>query len=415
MHRLGNLAHLPAALTPSLAASAASSVASSLSAIPASNTLSSNISSNADPWAALHVHVLPLFNGEPLRIPIEDLNVLVQRHIQSVMSAPHKAIATLENDVSELISSGMVTLKAKLVDIKDDKLVSRIVETWGFFWDQVLTYVEGVLLPIQIDPLLLNLYRTPKTHRPSSPTLGTTKGPMSAPINPAVQISTAQIDIRSVALCSFRDRVILPFVNRLSACLSGSQRQDSFHEQGSYQQPRLQQMLLVLASQSRRHPPVFSLTAPIPDPTPGEAAVNVLLRLVRSPSAQAQIYRRKTIHAPTFFSSGQPRDRRGRIAQKTRNDPVPVTFQVGEDDGATPRNAPPPIDVDREREREILEALRSPEVDHQVPNPDHAGGWGLGAGQEDGSDEDDDEEVWATVEKMVGLNSNANARTGARQ
>lgn len=176
------------------------------------------------------------------------------------MSAPHKAIATLENDVSELISSGMVTLKAKLVDIKDDKLVSRIVETWGFFWDQVLTYVEGVshlyislhlpsltihvqvLLPIQIDPLLLNLYRTPKTHRPSSPTLGTTKGPMSAPINPAVQISTAQIDIRSVALCSFRDRVILPFVNRLSACLSGSQRQDSFHEQGSYQQPRLQQM-----------------------------------------------------------------------------------------------------------------------------------------------------------------------------
>lgn len=143
--------------------------------------------------------------------------------------------------------------------------------------------------------------------------------------------------------------------------------------------------------------------------------MNVLLRLVRSPSAQAQIYRRKTIHAPTFFSSGQPRDRRGRIAQKTRNDPVPVTFQVGEDDGATPRNAPPPIDVDREREREILEALRSPEVDHQVPNPDHAGGWGLGAGQEDGSDEDDDEEVWATVEKMVGLNSNANARTGARQ
>lgn len=26
--------------------------------------------SSSDPWGALHVHVLPLFNGEPLRIPM---------------------------------------------------------------------------------------------------------------------------------------------------------------------------------------------------------------------------------------------------------------------------------------------------------------------------------------------------------
>lgn len=26
--------------------------------------------SSGDPWGALHVHVLPLFNGEPLRIPM---------------------------------------------------------------------------------------------------------------------------------------------------------------------------------------------------------------------------------------------------------------------------------------------------------------------------------------------------------
>ena len=38
----------------------------------------------------------------------------------------------------------MVTLNAKLTGIDDDKLVSRVVEIWGFFWDQVLPYVEGV-------------------------------------------------------------------------------------------------------------------------------------------------------------------------------------------------------------------------------------------------------------------------------
>ncbi|KIY44556.1 HbrB-like protein, partial [Fistulina hepatica ATCC 64428] len=98
-----------------------------------------------NPWGALHVHVLPLFNGEPLRIPIEDLNVLVKRHIQAVVSAaPQKALATLDNDAAELIASGMVTLNSKLVGIDDSRLLSKVVEKWGFFWDQVLPYVEGV-------------------------------------------------------------------------------------------------------------------------------------------------------------------------------------------------------------------------------------------------------------------------------
>jgi len=71
--------------------------------------------------------------------------VLVKRHIQFVVSSfPSKALATLENDASELIASGMVTLNAKLSGIDDEKLVARVVEVWGFFWDQVLTYLEGV-------------------------------------------------------------------------------------------------------------------------------------------------------------------------------------------------------------------------------------------------------------------------------
>jgi hypothetical protein len=71
--------------------------------------------------------------------------VLVKRHIQSVVSSfPSKALATLQSDVTELIASGMVTLNAKLMGIDDEKLVGRVVEIWGFFWDQVLTYVEGV-------------------------------------------------------------------------------------------------------------------------------------------------------------------------------------------------------------------------------------------------------------------------------
>lgn len=75
----------------------------------------------------------------------EDLNILVKRHIQAaVAAAPSRALATLENDAAELIAQGMVTLNAKLKGVEDEKLVARVVEIWGFFWDQVLTYLEGV-------------------------------------------------------------------------------------------------------------------------------------------------------------------------------------------------------------------------------------------------------------------------------
>jgi hypothetical protein len=77
----------------------------------------------------------------------EDLNLLVKRHIQTIVSQSlAKALSTLESDASELIASGMVTLNAKLVGLEDDKLLGRVVEIWGFFWDQVLPYVEGVSL-----------------------------------------------------------------------------------------------------------------------------------------------------------------------------------------------------------------------------------------------------------------------------
>lgn len=69
----------------------------------------------------------------------------MKRHIETVVSsAPNKALATLENDTSELIAQGMVTFNAKLKGVEDEKLVARVIEIWGFFWDQVLTYLEGV-------------------------------------------------------------------------------------------------------------------------------------------------------------------------------------------------------------------------------------------------------------------------------
>ncbi|TBU22984.1 HbrB-like-domain-containing protein [Dichomitus squalens] len=312
MHRLGNLAHLPSLGAPSLTLSTAPS-SLSLNMAPASAPSINATLSGESPWASLHVLILPLFNREQLRVQIEDLNQLVKRHISTVVSmAPGKAVATLEHDTFDLIATGMVTLNSKLSGVEDDKLVPRVVELWTFFWTQVLPYLEGALLPLQIDPILSSLYRQPKSLRPSSPTTSTQNGKASTS-NLLFQSSPSPIDVRALALVSFRDRIILPLFPRLYARLTMSKDENSFGPES--QQARLQQMLLVLVSQRSQRLVSLSLTAPPPQPSTGEAAIARLLRALHAPLPR-QARPAGGAGAPSFLSAGLPRDRRGRIAQK---------------------------------------------------------------------------------------------------
>ncbi|KIK59751.1 hypothetical protein GYMLUDRAFT_44200 [Collybiopsis luxurians FD-317 M1] len=269
----------------------------------------------------------------------------------------------------------MVTLNAKLSGIEDEKLISRVVELWGFFWDQVLTYVEGVLLPLQTDPLLASLYRAPK--RPSSPSRQPSKKPSisSSLALTGHGISPYHIDVRTVALRSFRDKVIVPLHSRLYSRLSAiSNPNKNAHEIIQETPPRMQQMLLVLSAQSRPRPQTLSLSgvsggSNILHQSSGEAAISDLLRIVRSASrihhqssfgnrsrpggsgngkhlpGSTSISSPSSRHhhpgfnkfnnrigmsggtavlpgttsdprAPNFLSGGTPRDRRGRVAGK---------------------------------------------------------------------------------------------------
>ena len=119
---------------------------------------------------------------------------------------------------------------------------------------------------------------------------------------------------------------------------------------------------------------------------------------------------------PTFLSGGIPRDRRGRIAQKGK---IPPTSHDQRNDvfgEETPRKGPVSyiIEMEREHEREMLEALRfvigicraftlllifsmscrSPDIE-LVADRGSIGGWGLGGGHEEntrlGQEEEEDE------------------------
>jgi len=204
--------------------------------------------------------------------------------------------------------------------------------------------------------------------------------------------TSSHIDVRTLALRSFRDKIILPIAQLLNTRLSVLKQEGLSPESHTY--PRLQQMLLVLVSQGRQ-PTAASLATPTPTPSQGELAVQHLLKVVRSGASGARLSGPRGAYATrtlSFLSGNVPRDRRGRIAHRPGPLSLDETGSDLEDDNVTPRlglghNAEV---CARERERELLESLRSPDP----PEARQSGGWGLGAWDESISarEKDDDDE-----------------------
>ncbi|ORX93589.1 HbrB-domain-containing protein [Basidiobolus meristosporus CBS 931.73] len=180
--------NLPNMSTTSLAMSSSLAISKSLMSLDA-RTMSREMSLSGDAyvqddkWQTLCVKVLPLFNGEGLKGYVEDLNELVRGCLND------KALATLAEDIEHLLGDGMLTLNVKLIGVNDEKLVSRLVELWSFFFGTVLPYFESVFLPLQTE---VKKYQLP----------------------------TVTVNVRNMALSSFRDHVIIPMVDRLEGVFS---------------------------------------------------------------------------------------------------------------------------------------------------------------------------------------------------
>ncbi|KAG9123498.1 hypothetical protein FRC07_014869 [Ceratobasidium sp. 392] len=366
MDRLGLSSAVPSANASSL------SLPLSNATLPTMATVSSAATPDTAPYQQLHVHVLPLFNSENLKVPIEDLNNLVRQHIQTVISrAPSRALAALEQDVRELVNTGMMTLNGKLAGLEEETLLTRVVQVWGQFWEQVLPYLEGVFLPLQTEKILQNLSKNPKPMRPGSPGSPSHDIPGVVPL-----VGCLTINVRSVVLQSFRDSIIAPIWQKLyEQFLSMGKDVEAGMALGD-RYSRLQQMLLVLSSASPRS---ISLTQPPTPVSQGEEAVTHLLRAILRVRAQAysgsgtQVQRFPPAPILGFggASTGSgaagmlfgatPRDRRGRIA---RRDVSYRDMNVFEEDGDGDifGKEEPDVKSERQMEREFLEALKSPVI-----------------------------------------------------
>ncbi|MCJ1472039.1 hypothetical protein MMC13_000684 [Lambiella insularis] len=160
-----------------------------------------------DAWDFLKAKLLIIFEGEELRMPVEDLNRLVSVHIQRCVQK--RAPMVITEDLRDLLQTGFLSLEQTLRGIPDDRLVPYLVDMWLFVLGTILPYMQAVFLPLDLE---FKGHGTIMTAREAADFWGFAPDPVEASDN--------EFDVRRIVLVSYRDNVILPRHDALKANFS---------------------------------------------------------------------------------------------------------------------------------------------------------------------------------------------------
>lgn len=161
-----------------------------------------------DAWDFLRAKLLIIFEGEQLRMPVEDLNRLVSIHIQQCILKRKPGVIT--EDVQDLCRTGFFSLDHTLRGVPDSRLVPHLARLWMFVYGKVLPYMQAVFLPLDLEfkghgPLM--------TNQEAAEFWG-------ADLDLANDAFSNELDVRRIVLIAYRDNVILPRHDSLKAIFS---------------------------------------------------------------------------------------------------------------------------------------------------------------------------------------------------
>lgn len=161
-----------------------------------------------DAWDFLKAKLLIIFEGEELRMPIEDLNRLVSEHIQRCIL---KRIPTIIiEDLRDLLQTGFQSLDQTLRGIPDHRLVPFLVDTWRFVFGTILPYMQAVFLPLDLE---FKGHGHLMTAQEAAEFWGANPDAMDNAFG-------NEFDVRRIVLISYRDNIILPRHDSLKAIFS---------------------------------------------------------------------------------------------------------------------------------------------------------------------------------------------------
>ncbi|KAI5296327.1 hypothetical protein KEM52_004009 [Ascosphaera acerosa] len=198
-----------------------------------------------DAWDFLKAKLLVLFEGEFIRVALEDLNRLVSIHLQCCVQA--RRPGSVIDDVRELLQTGFESLSHSLGEMQEDcfatrdrdRAMPRLSQIWTLVFGTVLPFLQAVFLPLDVEfkghgRILPSQQAREIWAAKTADLTDISRRPPSAPANPVTPGTKSSIDtdrlsvtpnlptgdeltIRSLVLIYFRDVVIL---SRYDALLS---------------------------------------------------------------------------------------------------------------------------------------------------------------------------------------------------
>jgi hypothetical protein len=179
-----------------------------------------------DAWDFLKAKILVVFEGEDVRIPVEDLNKLVTTHIQQCIHKRDPSI--IVGDLEDLLRTGFLSLNHTIRSVPDDRLVPYLVSMWMQVFGTILPFMQAVFLPLDLEfKGRGSILSSPKLaaefwgNLPSADTGSVFSGSASLggefdSIVPAGE----ELEVRRIVLIAFRDTVIVPRFDMLKTTFS---------------------------------------------------------------------------------------------------------------------------------------------------------------------------------------------------
>ncbi|KAI5855535.1 HbrB-like protein [Durotheca rogersii] len=170
-----------------------------------------------DAWPYLRGKLLVIFEGEDLRLPVEDFNRVVVMHIQHCIQ--RRSAYIIIDDLRDLLSTGFSSLDHTLRKTPEDRLIPALVELWIFTFTSILPYIQAVFLPLDLEFSGSGSLLTPEKARDFwGGVVASSPGPN--PEQPHVSPASAVLDVRRLVLIAYRDHLIIPRYEKLKTIFS---------------------------------------------------------------------------------------------------------------------------------------------------------------------------------------------------
>jgi HbrB-like len=176
-----------------------------------------------DAWDFLKAKILVIFEGEDVRVAVEDLNKLVTIYIQRCVQRHQPS--TITEDLDDLFQTGFLSLNHTIRLVPDDRIVPHLVSMWLTVFQNVLPFMQAVFFPLDQEfkgrGTVLTTRAAAAEFWGASPSLEAS-GLFSTSANAtdALVVAGDELEVRRILLISFRDTVILPRYDVLKATFS---------------------------------------------------------------------------------------------------------------------------------------------------------------------------------------------------